>query len=71
MRPQAHEFLGELDNHINGPVAATTRKNLFRTMRNWVGAVEEKLEEDHEALLQLQSQMASLQNGHGRKGEVE
>ena len=58
--PQGFEFLEEIDNRINAGPAATTRKSLFRAMKVWVLAVEGRLEEDREALLQMHSQMAEM-----------
>ena len=68
---QGFRFLEELDNRIEGGGTATIRAGLFRSMKAWVLAVEARMEEDREALLQLNSQMAEVQSGHGRKGEVD
>ncbi len=57
---QGREFLEELDNRIAGPGAATMRAGLFRAMKAWVLAVEARLEEDREELLQQQTRVAGL-----------
>ena len=58
--PQGFEFLEEIDNRIEGGGTATIRAGLFRSMKAWVLAVEGRLEEDREALLQMHSQMAEM-----------
>ncbi len=65
--PQGFEFLEEIDNRVNAGPAATTRKSLFRAMKVWVLAVEGRLEEDREALLQLQTKMVSLEGGFAQE----